>query len=66
LGESKYREYPGVIYWISDKSEFTPKTIPTKDERADLVYAIKIWVPNDGFLKIGMYGDVKFDNSPAK
>jgi HlyD family secretion protein len=66
LGENKYRPYTGVIYWISDKSEFTPKTIPTKDERADLVYAIKIRVVNDGYLKIGMYGEVKFDYAQAK
>jgi HlyD family secretion protein len=59
-GTNKYREYSGIVYWISDKSEFTPKTIPTKDERADLVYAIKVRVANDGFLKIGMYGEVKF------
>jgi HlyD family secretion protein len=59
-GSDKYRPYTGVIYWISDKSEFTPKTIPTKDERADLVYAIKVRVVNDGYIKIGMYGDVKF------
>jgi HlyD family secretion protein len=65
LGENKYRNYSGVIYWISDKSEFTPKTIPTKDERADLVYAIKVRVVNDGYIKIGMYGDLKFNNSPA-
>ncbi|MGC3944284.1 MAG: HlyD family efflux transporter periplasmic adaptor subunit [Chryseolinea sp.] len=50
----------GKIEWISDKAEFTPKTIQTKDERANLVYAIKIRVPNDGRLKIGMYGEVKF------
>ena len=55
-----YKEYPAEIYWISDKSEFTPKTIQTKDERANLVYAIKVRVKNDGFLKIGMYGEVKF------
>lgn len=55
----KYKEYPGTIQWISDKAEFTPKTIQTKDERANLVYAIKIGVKNDGFLKIGMYGEVK-------
>jgi HlyD family secretion protein len=55
----KYKEYPGTIEWISDKAEFTPKTIQTKDERANLVYAIKIRVKNDGFLKIGMYADVK-------
>jgi HlyD family secretion protein len=50
----------GKIEWISDKAEFTPKTIQTKDERANLVYAVKIKVPNDGQLKIGMYGEVKF------
>jgi HlyD family secretion protein len=58
--ESTYRNYQGVINWISDKAEFTPKTIQTKDERANLVYAIKIHVKNDGYLKIGMYGEVKF------
>ena len=57
---TKYREYPGVITWISDKAEFTPKTIQTKDERANLVYAIKVHVKNDGLLKIGMYGEVYF------
>jgi HlyD family secretion protein len=55
----KYKEYPGVIQWVSNKAEFTPKTIQTKDERANLVYAIKIGVKNDGLLKIGMYGEVK-------
>ncbi|HET9745545.1 MAG TPA: HlyD family efflux transporter periplasmic adaptor subunit [Chitinophagaceae bacterium] len=58
-GEKKYKEYPGTITWISDKAEFTPKTIQTKEERANLVYAIKVKVKNDGFLKIGMYGEVK-------
>lgn len=53
------KEYSGTIEWISDKAEFTPKTIQTKDERANLVYAIKIRVKNDGYLKIGMYADVK-------
>lgn len=48
----------GTVYWISDKAEFTPKTIQTKDERANLVYAIKIRVVNDGSIKIGMYGEV--------
>jgi len=57
--EKKYKEYSGIITWISDKAEFTPKTIQTKEERANLVYAIKIKVKNDGFLKIGMYGEVK-------
>lgn len=57
-GANKYRTYPGTIIWISDKAEFTPKTIQTKDERANLVYAIKVRVKNDGYLKIGMYGEV--------
>lgn len=60
FGETESRQYAGNIVWISDKSEFTPKTIQTKDERANLVYAIKIAIPNDGYLKIGMYGDVFF------
>lgn len=55
----KSRTYEGTISWISDKAEFTPKTIQTKDERANLVYAVKIRVKNDGLLKIGMYADVK-------
>lgn len=55
----KNKEYSGIIEWISNKAEFTPKTIQTKDERANLVYAIKIRVKNDGYLKIGMYADVK-------
>jgi len=59
-GANKYRHYPGTITWISDKAEFTPKTIQTKEERANLVYATKIKVKNDGYLKIGMYGEVKF------
>lgn len=59
-GNDQYKEYKGSIDWISDKSEFTPKTIQTKDERANLVYAVKIRVPNDGYLKIGMYGEVLF------
>ena len=57
--ESK-KMYEGVVTWISDKSEFTPKTIQTKNERANLVYAMKVSVKNDGYLKIGMYGEVKF------
>lgn len=59
-GKKKYKEYNGTIIWISDKAEFTPKTIQTNEERANLVYAIKVKVPNDGYLKIGMYGEVKF------
>ena len=59
-GKGEYRTYQGEIIWISQKSEFTPKTIQTKSERANLVYAIKVKVKNDGFLKIGMYGEVLF------
>jgi len=59
-GESDQKEMSGEIYWVSSKAEFTPKTIQTKDERANLVYAIKVKVINDGYLKIGMYGEVKF------
>jgi HlyD family secretion protein len=59
-GKEKYKELTGKISWISDKAEFTPKTIQTKEERANLVYAIKINVKNDGYLKIGMYGEVVF------
>ena len=55
-----YKEYAGTISWVSDKAEFTPKTIQTKEERANLVYAVKINVKNDGYLKLGMYGEVKF------
>lgn len=59
-GDGKMKEYDGTLAWVSSQSEFTPKTIETKDERANLVYAVKIDVKNDGFLKIGMYGNVKF------
>lgn len=57
-GNSEQKAYPGEVTWISDRSEFTPKTILTKNERANLVYAVKIAVKNDGTLKIGMYGGV--------
>ncbi len=63
-GADKYKELPGTITWISDKAEFTPKTIQTKDERANLVYAVKVKVKNDGFLKIGMYGGLNFNTNP--
>lgn len=59
-GSNGYKTYKGNIVWIAAQSEFTPKNIQTKDERANLVYAIKIRVKNDGFLKIGMYGEVLF------
>ena len=58
--EGNYKEYAGVLEWISDKAEFTPKTIQTKEERANLVYAVKVKVNNYGLLKIGAYGEVKF------
>ena len=59
-GDGQRKEYAGKISWISSRSEFTPKTILTDDERADLVYAVKVAIKNDGFVKIGMYGEVKF------
>ncbi|MCU0444690.1 MAG: HlyD family efflux transporter periplasmic adaptor subunit [Microscillaceae bacterium] len=58
-GKNESKEYAGTLTWIADKAEFTPKSIQTKDERANLVYAIKVKVKNDGFLKIGMYGEIK-------
>jgi HlyD family secretion protein len=58
-GKDDYKEVSGTVTWIASKAEFTPKTIQTKDERANLVYAAKIKVKNDGYLKIGMYGEVK-------
>lgn len=61
-GNSDSKEYQGEITWISDQAEFTPKTIQTRNERTNLVYAIKILVHNDGFIKRGMYGEVEFLN----
>ncbi len=60
-GKTGRREYRGTVSWISDKAEFTPKTIQTRDERANLVYAVKIAVTNDGYIKRGMYGEMKTD-----
>lgn len=57
-GEEQY-EYPGTISWIAQESEFTPKTIQTQDSRANLVYAVKVAVKNDGRLKAGQYGEVR-------
>jgi HlyD family secretion protein len=57
-----FKHYYGTISMVSSRSEFTPKTIQTKDERASLVYAIKVRVKNDGYLKIGMYGEVSFSS----
>jgi HlyD family secretion protein len=59
-GETKQRQIPGKITWISNKGEFTPKTIQTKNERENTVYAIKVMVKNDGSLKLGMYAEVRF------
>lgn len=59
-GAGGMRTYEGIVQWINNKAEFTPKTIQTKEERANLVYAVKIAVKNDGLLKIGMYGEIKF------
>ena len=59
-GDNQKKEYEGTVSWISSRSEFTPKTIQTDDERADLVYALKVAIINDGYVKIGMYGEVKF------
>lgn len=57
-GDEQY-EYPGTITWIAEESEFTPKSIQTRDSRANLVYAVKISVRNDGRLKLGQYGEVR-------
>ena len=58
-GEGEDRRYEGTISWISDRAEFTPRTILTRDERENLVYAVKVSVKNDGYLKIGMYGSLR-------
>ena len=57
-GNGQKKAYDGMVSWISSRSEFTPKTILTDDERADLVYAVKVAIKNDGYVKIGMYGEV--------
>lgn len=59
FGGNEQYDYPGVITWIAEESEFTPKSIQTKDSRANLVYAVKIAVKNDGRLKLGQYGEVR-------
>lgn len=59
FGRDEHYEYPGKITWIAEESEFTPKSIQTNDSRADLVYAVKIAVENDGKLKLGLYGGVR-------
>jgi HlyD family secretion protein len=60
-GENHYRRLTGNISWVADRAEFTPKTIQTKSERSNLVYAIKVRVKNDGYIKIGMYGEIKLN-----
>ena len=55
------QEFAGEVFWISDQAEFTPKIIQTKEERVNMVYAVKIRVKNDGQLKIGMPGEVVFN-----
>ncbi|MDE6383987.1 MAG: HlyD family efflux transporter periplasmic adaptor subunit [Paramuribaculum sp.] len=59
FGGNEQYEYPGTVAWISQESEFTPKSIQTRDSRANLVYAVKITVKNDGRLKLGQYGEVR-------
>lgn len=59
-GKDDLKEYNGILSWISEKAEFTPKIVQTKEERVNLVYAVKIRVENDGSIKIGMPGEVKF------
>jgi HlyD family secretion protein len=61
-GRADRKEYPGTVIWISDRAEFTPRTIQTRDERANLVYAVKIAVKNDGYIKRGMYGEIIIEN----
>jgi HlyD family secretion protein len=58
--ESSNKKLEGTVSWISSTAEFTPKTIQTKEERVNLVYAVKVSVPNDGSLKIGMPGEINF------
>lgn len=60
-GAGGFKQTEGKIIWINDKAEFTPKTIQTKNERANQVYSVKVKVKNDGSYKIGMYGEIKFN-----
>lgn len=66
FGGGERYDYPGRVVWIASESEFTPKTIQTRDSRANLVYAVKIAVENDGRLKIGLYGEVRLDADTEK
>lgn len=58
-GGGEKREYEGTVIWVADYSEFTPKNIVTSDDRANMVYAVKVAIQNDGYVKIGMYGGIK-------
>ena len=66
FGKDGQKAYDGRVTWIAEQAEFTPKTIQTRNERANLVYAVKIAVPNDGYLKIGMYGEVDLNLNKAE
>ncbi|MCF8303241.1 MAG: HlyD family efflux transporter periplasmic adaptor subunit [Bacteroidales bacterium] len=61
-GKEDYKTMPGTVSWIADEAEFTPKIIQTKEERVNLVYAVKIRVKNDGSIKIGMPGEIRIKN----
>ncbi|MCQ2182418.1 MAG: HlyD family efflux transporter periplasmic adaptor subunit [Bacteroidales bacterium] len=58
-GSDSPKQYEGRLVWISDQAEFTPKNIQTRDERADMTYAVKVTVPNDGYLRLGMYAYIR-------
>lgn len=60
-GSASPKKYTGTLTWISEQAEFTPKNIQTRNERADLVYATKISIPNDGYLRLGMYAYIKIE-----
>ena len=59
------RALKGTIKWIASEAEFTPKIVQTKDERVDMVYAVKVLVQNDGYLKIGMPGEINFTSNSS-
>jgi HlyD family secretion protein len=65
-GQGRIISFTGTVRWISSKAEFTPTPVQTRDERADLVYAIKVYVGNrNGTMKIGMPADITFDQPPG-
>ena len=59
--EDTTKDFTGVVSWVASEAEFTPKIIQTKEERVNLVYAVKVLVENDGSLKIGMPGEIWFN-----